>query len=279
MNEEKSPAGDGTSSGDVKNDLSDANGEQIVQAGSIGTLHIQGVLASRRVRWLLAAAAALAVAGVLLVALSVHTDGTSASSGGGEDDGKGGDRRAQVAAHAGSERPGQGEPGTSPRASATPLPPPPRERDAEPHAESGPAGDAVREPGADAGADSGSGSERRGRSDEAEEKAEKKAPFAHYETTSDLGPEIVGGARCGPYSLCGYRRAGHQGRHDFRAPEGTSGDTCYSFPSGDPGFVSVVNGRHYNYWVYEEPRCKGERYLITGYTGYQDRAFTSYSKT
>ncbi|MEV0263854.1 hypothetical protein AB0I49_21280 [Streptomyces sp. NPDC050617] len=97
-----------------------------------------------------------------------------------------------------------------------------------------------------------------------------------------LGQEIVNGAACGPSSLCAYRQAGHQGRYDFPAPDsGPPGKTCYSFPSGDPGFVSVFNGRGYSYWAYEKPKCGGERRLISPTTrNYQDLdiAFRSYVK-
>ncbi|MFE7114156.1 hypothetical protein ACFU99_01870 [Streptomyces sp. NPDC057654] len=99
-----------------------------------------------------------------------------------------------------------------------------------------------------------------------------------------LGQEVIDGDPCGHYSLCAYRRARHQGRYDFPAPDsGPPGKTCYSFPSGDPGFVSVFNGRGYSYRVYERPKCEGGMETITPMTtNYQDlkviSRFRSYVK-
>ncbi|MBR7677601.1 hypothetical protein KDA82_32355, partial [Streptomyces daliensis] len=105
------------------------------------------------------------------------------------------------------------------------------------------------------------------------------APFTDYETTT-LGAEIVNGPACGSYALCAYRSAGHTDRFDFHAPGSDSGGTCYSFPSGDPGFVAVVNGRRYSYHVFEKPRCEGASRTLATHNSYQDLPFRfrSYTK-
>ncbi|MGW7516452.1 hypothetical protein ACWGJ2_12745 [Streptomyces sp. NPDC054796] len=115
--------------------------------------------------------------------------------------------------------------------------------------------------------------------DEPPPKSPPDAPFTDYETTTP-GTEIVDGPACGSYFLCAYRSAGHEDRFDFRAPESDSGGTCYSFPSGDPGFVAVVNGRRYSYHVFERPRCEGESRTLATHNSHQDLPFRfrSYTK-
>lgn len=101
-----------------------------------------------------------------------------------------------------------------------------------------------------------------------------------YRTTAP-GPEVVGGEKCGAYSLCAYRLPGHQERFDFPAPDaGGPEKTCFSFPDEFGGFVSVVNGRRYTYEVYDKPRCTGKSTTVAANSNHQDFdfAFESYVK-
>lgn len=175
--------------------------------------------------------------------------------------------------HDGSARPA---PSSSPPAgSATPSAPAPPPRAPEESAADGNAPDShKKEPSAASPSSGESGSSTGSRRN-----------FPNHKTT-ELGGEITKAqaTACGEFELCAYRTPDHRTRFDFAAPGSDAADwnTCYSLPSGDPGFASVVNGRGYNYYLYEKPGCEGGVHVLNSYKGFQDWdgfTFRSYAKT
>ena len=299
---------------DVENHLTGGRARQIVQAGRIDRVTVHEVLASRRMLLLLALGGVLVAAGSVFAVLALG--GGAGPGGDGRDegslraglaraaphkageDGKGrdaGERRRGDSARAGAGSgtsaphgqdgaPGPAEPGSGdgygeerPGASGGGA----DHRDGSGSGRSG-ADSGPDAPGSGSGSRSGSGSGDGGGSGSGGD-AGSKSGFAAFKTMDTVGPEVVNGAACGAYSFCAYRAEGHRQRYDFRAPDATPGRVCWTLPPGAPAFVSVVNGRGhhfgYRYFVYEKPRCGGERHLLDTRDGYQDHTFTSYAKT